>query len=203
LYASMCPRPRHGRTAGEMAAWRVAAGPLESGRRAWGAGRRAWGEDEWMGWRRPTPGESRRESETGGRLGKRLNLIKWRPTLERAVSVPGQHEHGPQQRVGPGSTTGSNLEHGPARDSYRASMNLNQSCRAGPFSIFHGPCSGRPFRHGPNFQDYGRLDCWTPPRAGTALPLNENHLPVVVHGDHGEVVGLVFGAQEGHLSPPP
>jgi hypothetical protein len=31
----------------------------------------------------------------------------------------------------------------------------------------------------------GRLDRWTPPRAGTALPLNENHLPVVVHGDHG------------------
>ena len=62
----------------------------------------AGGEDE----RRPTPWESRRESETGGRLGKRLNLIKWRPTLDRAVSVPGQHEHGPQQRVGPGSTTG-------------------------------------------------------------------------------------------------
>lgn len=62
----------------------------------------AGGEDE----RRPTPGESRRELETGRRVGKRVNLIKWRPTLDRAVSVPGQHEHGPQQRVGPGSTTG-------------------------------------------------------------------------------------------------
>jgi hypothetical protein len=121
----------------------------------------AGGEDKWMGRMAAVDAWGVEEKIGDGRSGnpKRLNLIKWRSTpgaLDRAVSVSGQHEHGLQRWAGLCSTLGRNLEHGPTRDSCRASLNLNQSCRTGPFSIFYGSCSDRSFRHGPDFQYYAR-----------------------------------------------
>jgi hypothetical protein len=69
--------------------------------------------------------------------------------------VPGRHEPGPQRRAGPHSTTGQHLEHGPARDSCRASPFLNQPCRAVLFSFFAGRARAGPLGTAQTFRTTG------------------------------------------------